>query len=63
MNIKTKLLVLRAKRLYSLFPEPALFEEFLPTGWVRGYKNFTPNIPEEERYWISVSGENVFEMQ
>ena len=40
------------KKLYSLFPEPASFEDYVPTGWDGVYADFTKYIPENEKYWI-----------
>ncbi|MGW9526218.1 hypothetical protein ACWHAM_00435 [Paenibacillus terrae] len=48
------------KVLYSLFPEPASFEHYLPTGWKGEYHNFLNEVPLSKRYWM-IDGSNFFE--
>src|SRR5205807_1298043 len=47
------------KRLMSLFPEPASFEDYVPEGWSGEYGNFLDQVPEEQRYW-TINGKDVF---
>ncbi|GGE23467.1 hypothetical protein GCM10011571_26970 [Marinithermofilum abyssi] len=47
------------QQLYSLFPEPASFENYVPEGWLGVYKNFLDKVPREQRYWI-INGEDYF---
>lgn len=39
------------KILYSYFPEPETFENFVPNNWVSEYKNFYKFIPKHMIYW------------
>jgi hypothetical protein len=49
------------KRLFfSMFPEPASFEHYMPDGWIGSYKDFLDMVPEKERYWM-VQGKSLFE--
>ena len=48
------------KILYSMFPEPASYEEYVPKGWHGKYENFTELVPILERYWIDESNNNLF---
>ncbi|MED3942575.1 hypothetical protein [Priestia megaterium] len=50
------------KAFYSLFPEPALFEEYVSSDWKGTYEDFTALIPETEKYWINKDGESLFEL-
>lgn len=50
------------KVFYSLFPEPASFEEYIPSDWKGTYEDFTALIPETEKYWINKDGESLFEV-
>ncbi|MED4021403.1 hypothetical protein [Priestia aryabhattai] len=50
------------KTFYSLFPEPASFEEYVPRDWKGMYENFTALIPETEKYWVNKDGESLFEL-
>jgi hypothetical protein len=40
------------KELFSLFPEPLAFEDFVPDNWVGEYDNFYELIPATEKYWV-----------
>lgn len=40
------------KELFSLFPEPLAFEDFVPDNWVGKFDNFYELIPVTEKYWI-----------
>ena len=44
---------------YSLFPEPASFEVYVPAGWTGVFGDFLGRIPEVERFWV-VDGVDVF---
>ncbi|WP_025724288.1 hypothetical protein [Paenibacillus polymyxa] len=48
------------KILYSLFPEPASFEHYVPAGWKGEYQNFLNEVPSPEQYWM-IDGSNFFE--
>jgi len=50
------------KTFYSMFPEPASFEEYVPSDWKGTYKDFTALIPETEKYWVNKDGESLFEV-
>ncbi|MDN4076860.1 hypothetical protein QYF52_02860 [Paenibacillus polymyxa] len=47
------------KVLYSLFPEPASFEHYVPVGWKGEYQNFLEEVPPAERYWM-IHGSDFF---
>ncbi|MGQ8871271.1 hypothetical protein [Paenibacillus sp. TSA_86.1] len=36
---------------FSMFPEPASFEHYMPDGWTGSYRDFLEQVPEDERYW------------
>lgn len=38
------------KILYSMFPEPASYEEYVPEEWQGKYEDFTELIPESQKY-------------
>lgn len=46
--------------LYSQFPEPLNFEEYVPNGWKGEYKDFTNLIPQNQKYWL-INDTNIFE--
>jgi hypothetical protein len=48
------------KKLSSLFPEPASFEEYVPDGWIGEWKNFLDAVPVDSRYWV-INGVDYFE--
>jgi hypothetical protein len=48
------------KKLWSLFPEPASFENYVPDGWQGEYADFLQEVPKEQKYWI-IDGNNYFE--
>jgi hypothetical protein len=48
------------KSFYSIFPEPASFEEYVPDGWTGKYLDFTNLIQDKEKYWLSSINENIF---
>lgn len=47
------------KTLYSMFPEPASYEEYVPKGWSGKYEDFSELIPKSEKYWIDKSNTNL----
>ncbi|GAB1807358.1 hypothetical protein [Priestia megaterium] len=50
------------KTFYSLFPEPASFEEYIPRDRKGTYEDFTALVPEIEKYWVNKDGESLFEV-
>ena len=36
--------------MFSQYPRPENFENFIPDGWTGSYENFTAFIPEDKRY-------------
>ena len=48
------------KILYSMYPEPASYEYYVPEGWLGKYESFEVFIPNEARYWINLDGTNIF---
>jgi hypothetical protein len=48
------------RTLYSMFPEPASYEEYVPNGWSGKYDDFTNLVPSVERYWIDKNGNCLF---
>jgi len=49
------------KRFMSQYQEMELPEEFVPDGWTGSYADFSSEVPEEMRYWISEDGKNLLE--
>ncbi|WP_248061068.1 hypothetical protein [Paenibacillus silvae] len=39
------------KLFFSMFPEPASYEHYMPEGWTGSYSDFLERVPETERYW------------
>lgn len=48
------------KKLYSMYPEPLPFENYVPTGWEGRYEDFTDYLKEKDRYWIQ-DGRNLIQ--
>ena len=46
--------------LYSMFPEQASYEEYVPEDWKGKYEDFTELIPESQKYWIDEFNNNLF---
>ena len=46
--------------LYSMYPEPASYEEYVPQNWIGLYEDFTALIPENQKYWIDNCGKSLF---
>lgn len=40
------------KIFYSMYSEPASYEDYVPLGWYARYENFLKLIPQEKCYWI-----------
>lgn len=40
-----------SKVLYSMYMEPASYEDYAPSGWCAKYMNFLNLIPTNKRYW------------
>lgn len=49
-----------SKRLFSMFPEPASFEDYVPEGWIGEYVDFTNLVPDKEKYWLDDNNKNIF---
>ena len=45
--------------LYSMYPEPASYEHFVPYNWSGKYENFLELIPSEFQFW-KCEGKNLF---
>ena len=45
------------KVLYSMYAEPASYEDFAPSGWRAECTDFYGLIPEDEQYWIKEKAE------
>lgn len=41
------------KQLLSQYPEMIAFENYVPDGWIGEYRDFTPEVPEDMRYWMA----------
>ena len=48
------------KILYSMFPEQASYEAYVPEGWKGKYEDFTELIPESQKYWLDEFNNNLF---
>ncbi|MBC2322550.1 hypothetical protein [Listeria booriae] len=44
---------------YSMYSEPASYEEYVPEGWKSAYKNFYDLIPIQEAYWLDSDSGNL----
>lgn len=47
------------KVLTSYYAEPESFEDFVPNGWKGKYRDFTEDIPQDQRYWIDEKGQSL----
>lgn len=47
------------KELFSLYPEPAAYEDYVPDGWEGKYEDFTIKIPDNQKYWL-INGKDYF---
>ncbi|EMI9090909.1 hypothetical protein COD05_29055 [Bacillus cereus] len=47
------------KILYSMFPEPASYENYVPKDWIGTYEDFIEFIPTSEKYWIDKFNNNL----
>lgn len=50
------------KILYSMFPEPASYENYVPKDWSGTYEDFTEFIPTAEKYWIDKFNNNLLSL-
>ncbi|HDR8081345.1 TPA: hypothetical protein QCZ22_002989, partial [Bacillus cereus] len=50
------------KILYSMFPELASYENYVPKDWSGTYEDFTEFIPTSEKYWIDKFNNNLFSL-
>lgn len=39
------------KELYSMYSEPASYEDYVPIGWKSEFMNFLNLIPSDKQYW------------
>lgn len=39
------------KELFSMYPEPASYEDYVPFDWNSNYKDFLEIIPKKYQYW------------
>lgn len=39
------------KELYSMYSEPASYEDYVPIGWKSEFINFLNLIPSDKQYW------------
>lgn len=46
------------KELISYYPEPASYEQYVPSGWEGKYEELTEHIPISCAYWI-INGQNI----
>ncbi|WP_242615036.1 hypothetical protein [Paenibacillus solani] len=44
------------RELYSLYPESASYEDFLPENWIGRYEDFLSKIDWKEKYWYDENG-------
>ncbi len=49
------------QRLFSLYSEPASYEEYVPEKWEAKYIDFMKEIPYIKKYWINKCGTNLLE--
>lgn len=48
------------KILYSNYSEPSSYEDYVPEFWDSKYEDFENKIPNSKKYWLSHSGDNLF---
>ncbi|MEC0755088.1 hypothetical protein P8884_15290 [Bacillus haynesii] len=48
------------RKLYSMYPEPASYEEYVPNHWIGIYEDFTNLVPTNQKYWINHKGKSLF---
>ncbi|RAP17506.1 hypothetical protein C2W64_04757 [Brevibacillus laterosporus] len=53
------------RELYSLYSEPASYEDYVPNNWKGVYEDFLFVIDRKEKYWYNENGINMlnFEME
>ncbi len=50
------------KVLYSLYTEPASFEDYVPQGWRGYYRDFLKKIEPHDRFWCE-GGQMIFDFE
>lgn len=48
-------------KLYSLYSEPASYEDYVPINWVGSYFDFLEIVPIKCKYWINEDSVNLLE--
>ncbi len=48
-------------KLYSLYSEPASYEDYVPINWEGSYFDFLELVPIEYKYWINEDSINILE--
>lgn len=51
------------KELYSLYSEPASYENFVPENWTGVYEDFSSKIASEDKYWHDENGMNLLDLR
>ena len=49
------------RKLFSLYSEPASYEDYVPLNWVGSYFDFLELVPIKCRYWINEDSVNLLE--
>lgn len=50
-------------KLFSLYAEPASYEEYVPINWQGCYYDFMELIPNDEKYWLGKNNENLLKRE
>lgn len=51
------------RELYSLYSEPASYEDFVPENWTGVYGDFLSKIARKEKYWYDENGVNLLNLK
>ncbi|KAB8126072.1 hypothetical protein F9U64_20785 [Gracilibacillus oryzae] len=51
------------RKLYSMYPEPASYEDFVPENWMGIYQDFLSKIDREEKYWYDENGTDLLNFE
>ncbi|WPK12114.1 hypothetical protein R6U77_00050 [Lysinibacillus louembei] len=51
------------RELYSLYSEPASYEDFVPENWMGVYENFLSMIDRKEKYWYDENGVDLLNIE
>jgi len=51
------------KELYSLYSEPASYEDFVPGNWIGLYEDFLHKIDRKEKYWYDENGTDLLNFE